>query len=292
MYYILYALLFTISLLPLRVLYFLSDGMYALIYYIIGYRKKVVMHNLNITFPEKSEKEKIRIAKNFYHKFIDSMIETIKLLSASDAFFEKRFTGDWDMINKYYESGRTVQLHLGHTFNWEWGIMSLSKNVKFPLLIVYMPIANKALNRLFYKIRSQKGAHMLSALNMAKDLMPYRRTNNCLGFVADQNPGYALHHAKWFYFFKKKTPFTIGPAKNAIRNNSIVLFSLIERQKRGYYNMTFELTEENPINTNEIELTKKFITYLEKVISNNPEMYLWTHRRWKHEWKEEYGFEE
>jgi len=70
------------------------------------------------------------------------------------------------------------------------------------------------------------------------------------------------------------------------------LFSFIERQKRGYYNMTFELTEENPINTNEIELTKKFITYLEKVISNNPEMYLWTHRRWKHEWKEEYGFEE
>lgn len=292
MYYFLYALLYTISLLPLRVLYFLSDGVYVLVYYIIGYRKEVVIHNLNIAFPEKGKNEKIRIAKNFYHKFIDSMIETLKLLSASDAFFEKRFKGNWELVNKYYDQGRKVQLHLGHNFNWEWANVSFSKHVKYPFLGVYMPIANKALNRLFLKLRSRSGTILLSATNMSQEFSPYRNTQYCLGLVADQSPGYAMNKAKWFYFFNKKTAFTVSPAKNAVRNNTVVAFAFITRPKRGYYEIKFELAEEHPQNTNEIELTRRFVRYLEKVIIDNPDMWLWTHRRWKHEWKEGYGFED
>jgi Kdo2-lipid IVA lauroyltransferase/acyltransferase len=285
MYYILYSFLYLISLLPLRVLYFISDGIYFLIYYIIGYRKKVVLNNIVIAFPEKTEKERIRIAKNFYHKFIDSLIETLKLLSASDSFFKKRFTADWNLIDRYYDQNKAVQIHLGHNFNWEWGNVVIAKMLRYPILAVYMPLSNKIFNRLFLKIRSRSGSHLLSALNMSNDFLPFRGQKYCLGLVADQSPG-KLFKAKWFDFFGRKTAFTIGPAKNAIRNDTVVLFVFVERLKRGYYNMNISVAEEHPGQSNEDELTLKFVKYLEYVIRKNPDMWLWSHRRWKHEWKE------
>ena len=38
----------------MSILYIISDGIYLVVYYLIGYRKKVVMQNLEIAFPEKS----------------------------------------------------------------------------------------------------------------------------------------------------------------------------------------------------------------------------------------------
>lgn len=291
MYYLIYPFLYLVSLLPLRVLYFLSDGLYLVFYYLIGYRKTVVFNNLDIAFPEKTESEKIRIAKNFYHNFIDSFVETLKMLSAPQSFFEKRITGNWEVVNRHFESGRSVQLHMGHFFNWEWLNPILPLKLKYLQLVVYMPISNQALNRLFLKIRSRFGVLMISAHNMVKEFIPYRKTQYCMGLVADQNPGTFFHKARWFWFFGRQTAFTIGPGKNAVRNNTLVFFISTKKTRRGYYNVNIELIEEFPKEKDENELTKKFIHYLETYIKKNPEMWLWTHRRWKHEWQEGKGYE-
>ena len=147
MYYIVYALLYLLSLLPMRALYILADGIYILIYYVLGYRKKVVMSNLLIAFPEKTEAERIKIAKQFYLNFIDSLIETIKLMSASEKFLQKRFTANVDVINELYKTGKACQLHLGHTFNWEWGQLVLRPLTPYKLMVVYMPISNKIFDK-------------------------------------------------------------------------------------------------------------------------------------------------
>jgi KDO2-lipid IV(A) lauroyltransferase len=288
MYYIIYFFLYLFSLLPLRALYLISDFCYFIVYYVAGYRKKVVMQNLIIAFPDKTLKERTRIAKNFYHKFIDSMIETIKLLSAPDSFFEKHFTGNWEVVEKYYLEGRSVQLHMGHNFNWEWGNVTTVKHLSYKFLGVYMPLGNKTFDRLFKKIRSRSGTVLLSAHKMSAEFLPHRNTQYCLGLVADQSPG-NVQKARWFNFFNRPTAFTMGPAKNAIKNNTVVIFAFISRPKRSYYNVTFSLAEAFPKPGEEIELTQKFVQYLEAVIKENPDMWLWSHRRWKHEWKEEYG---
>ncbi|MBO9619794.1 MAG: lysophospholipid acyltransferase family protein [Niabella sp.] len=286
MYYIVYGFLYICSLLPLRVLYLLSDFFYTIVYYVIGYRKKVVLDNLAIAFPEKTIEERTRIAKNFYHKFIDSLVETVKVLSASDSFFEKRFTGNWELINQYYDQQRSVQLHLGHTFNWEWGNVQVVRKIRHRFLGVYIPISNTPLNRVFKKLRSRSGAVLLDAERMTREFMPYRRSMYCLGLIADQSPG-RVDKAKWFYFFDRKTAFTVGPAKSAITNNAVVLFAAIERVKRGYYHVTFSLAEENPkANSTENALTSQFVHFLEATIRKHPDMWLWSHRRWKHGWKE------
>ena len=288
MYYVVYGLLWLVSLLPLRILYILSDCIYGIVYYIIKYRRDVVMQNLEIAFPDKTLEEKKRIAKKFYRNLIDTFIETIKMISASEKFILKRFVGNWDVINSLKETGRPVQLHLGHNFNWEWGNAAGGRAIHIPFLVVYMPITNKPLDRLFIRLRARYGTKLLRATKMAEDFLPYRNTQYALGLAADQNPGVPAN-AWWFYFFGKPTPFVKGPAKNAIANNAAVIFCFIHKPRRGYYEGVFTLEELKPDHLTEAELTSRFVKYLEGVIRQYPDMWLWSHRRWKWEWKEEYG---
>jgi KDO2-lipid IV(A) lauroyltransferase len=288
MYYILYGFLWLISLLPFPVLYLLSDGIYSLVFYVFKYRRDVVFKNLQLAFPEKSEKERRQIAKKFYHNLIDTFIETIKMLSSSSTSIDKRVTANWEVLQKAELSGKSIQVHLGHNFNWEWGNEIAATKTHLPLIAVYMPISNKAVDRLFYKLRSRSGNIMVRANHMKEDFLPYRGKKYILGLAADQNPSWPPS-ALWFNFFGRPTPFLRGPAKNAIANDTIVIFAYIHKIKRGYYNGVLTLAEPDPQKTNEIELTGRFVRYLEEVIRQYPEMWLWSHRRFRHEWKPEYG---
>jgi len=285
MYYIVYGFFWLLSLLPLRVLYFFSDCIYLLVFYVLKYRRDVVMYNLDIAFPEKPTKEKIAIAKQFYHNFLDTFIETIKMFSASKKFYNKRVKANWEVINRFADTGRNIQVHLGHNFNWEWANAAGAQNFTLPFVGVYMPISNKIFDRIFYKLRSSTGTRLVRATHMREDFLPYRKLQYILGLAADQNPG-DPGGAWWFHFFGRPTCFVKGPAKNAILNNTVVVFAFIHKPRRGYYNVVLSLAEESAGEKKEQELTGKFVKYLEEVIRQYPDMWLWSHRRWKWEWKE------
>ncbi|MFI5132835.1 MAG: lysophospholipid acyltransferase family protein [Chitinophagales bacterium] len=288
MYYVVYGFFWLLSLLPFRVLYFLSDAIYGLVFYIIKYRRDVVSDNLKHAFPEKTEKERKRIAKKVYHNFIDTFMETIKMLSVSKKTMSKRFACNWEVINQYKSTGRSIQVHAGHNFNWEWCNGSCPIHFELPFLAVYMPLTNKTFERVFYKLRSRFGSILLRATHMREDFLPYRDKQYALVLAADQNPG-SPTSGWWYNFFGRPAPFVKGPAKGAITNNTVVVFAFIHKIRRGYYQSVFSVATENPSEFTEQELTKKFVDYLEDVIKTYPDMWLWTHRRWKHKWKEEYG---
>lgn len=288
MYYLIYGFLFLVSLLPLRVLYLFSDLLYGFIFYVLKYRRDVAIQNLAIAFPEKTEKERLLIAKKFYRNMVDTLVETIKMLSVSREFIQKRFTGNWKIINAIYDSGRSVQLHIGHNFNWEWGNAVITKNIRYPFLGVYMPLGSKLFDRLMYNLRSRSDTILIKATNMQKEFLKYKDTQYLLGLAADQNPGSPLN-SWWINFFGKPTAFITGPEKGAKVNDAVVVFAYIKKPKRGYYEIVFTMAEENPKQTEEGELTLRFVRYLEDVIRQNPDTWLWSHHRWKWEWKEEYG---
>jgi KDO2-lipid IV(A) lauroyltransferase len=288
MYYVVYGFLWLISLLPLGVLYLLSDAVYGLLYYIVGYRKEIVMQNLTRVFPEKTEAEKKKIAKKFYRNLTDTFIETIKMISASEKYILKRFDCNWDVVNRAAAGGRTLQMHIGHNFNWEWGNAIAAKRFVLPVVVVYMPIENKIFERLFRNLRSRWGSSLVKATNMREEFLPYRNKQVLLGLVADQNPGNPAS-AWWFDFFGHPTPFVKGPGKGAVVNNASVIFGFIHKKKRGHYEGILHLAVENPNEITEEEMTRRFVRYLEQVIRDHPDMWLWSHRRWKHQWKEEYG---
>jgi Kdo2-lipid IVA lauroyltransferase/acyltransferase len=291
MYRLLHAFLYVLSLLPMGVLFFLGDGIYVLLYYVFGYRKQVVMQNLQIAFPEKTEAERTIIAKKFYHNFIDTFLETIKLVTAGEAFLKKRVHGNWDMVNEIARrNGKAAQVHLGHTFNWEWANQAAAHSLLYKFLVVYMPIKAKAVDRLFYFLREKGGTGLIPASPpraFITGMGKYRGVQYLLALAADQSPADPAK-AYWLNFFGRPTAFVTGPEKGARLNNLPVFFCSIRKTRRGYYDVEFSFIEENPASTPEGELTVRFARYLEDIIRKYPDMWLWSHRRWKRAWKEEY----
>ena len=288
MYRVVFGLFYLFSLLPSRILYLFSDFAYFLIYYVIGYRKDIVLNNLAIAFPEKTQQERVKIAKKFYRNFTDNFIEVIKLISASESFIKKRFTGDFSILKKLHDEGRRVQLHLGHNFNWEVANLGMTLRTPYSLLTVYMPITSKIIDRLFIYIRKRTGAKLLPATEMRNSMVPYRNKVYMLALVADQNPSNPKR-AHWFNFFGRPTPFLIGPEKGAKGVNAAVVFIYFTKKKRGFYEAHFKLVTEDPANVPETQLTKEYVAFLEETIRQNPDMWLWSHRRWIWDWKPEYG---
>jgi KDO2-lipid IV(A) lauroyltransferase len=248
------------------------------------------MQNISTAFPDKTPEERRKIAKQFYRNFIDSFIETIKMLSASDAFLQKRITGNWELLNHFHSSVQAVNVHMGHTFNWEWGNYMASKQFLYKFIVVYMPVKNKALDRLFIKIRLRGGGVVVPATPAKayiSSFYPHRNTQYVLALVADQSPGDASR-AYWLNFFGKPTAFITGPEKGARAKSLPVFFCHISKPKRGYYHIIFSLAEKNPETLKEGELTVRFARFLEETITRFPDMWLWSHRRWKLQWKDEY----
>jgi KDO2-lipid IV(A) lauroyltransferase len=291
MYHIVYGLLYAISLLPLRVLYLFSDFAYDIVYGMLGYRKKVVLQNLSIAFPHKTERERLQIAKEFYHNFTDTLIETIKFISADRAFFEKHFSADFSLIHDVYKLGKPVQFHVGHNFNWELVNLAVPPHLPELPVGVYMPLKNKTFNQLFIKIRSRFGTKLVAATRMRQEMMPYRGKQYILGLIADQSPPNP-EKSYWVPFFGRPTAFLKAPEAAARRNGLPVFFAHFVKVKRGYYTGHVHLATTDASTLPEGALTKIYAQYLEKIMSENPSTWLWSHRRWKLQWKEEYDMVE
>jgi len=287
MYYLIFGFLYLFSLLPWRALYFLSDCSYGLLYYVIGYRRQVVMSNLTIAFPEKTQQERIKIAKEFYHNFLDTFIETIKFLSLSDKEFSKRLTGNFELLSELYSTGKNVQLQSGHFFNWEYMNWGLSRSSPYPLIGVYAPVSNKIFDKIIFKMRSRYNAILVSVYEFKNKFHQLAKGRYALALIADQNPGIS-EKSYWLPFFGKLTGFVTGPEKSAQINNTAVVLAHFYKVKRGYYHVNFELLTTEPRQFARGELTKKYVSYLEDCIRKKPANYLWSHRRWKHEFKEEF----
>ncbi len=280
MHHLLYGIFYLLSLLPMPVLYLFSEVAFFFVYRVMQYRQEVVLKNLEIAFPEKTIHEKKLIAKKFYRNFTDQFIETIKLFSASKGFIRKHFNGDFSLINELNEKHHRVQLHSGHFFNWEYANLGIPLHLQQKLLTVYMPLTNKTFENIFKKMRSRTGAVLLPATTVSKAIIPQRNTRGVLALVADQSPG-DPRNARWFPFFSKPAPFLKAPETGARRGNIPVVFCHFSKVKRGYYKIHFALGSENPAALTEGELTKKYADYLMDAIRNQPESYLWSHRRWK-----------
>lgn len=287
MYYLVLGLLYLFSFLPLWVIYRISDFISFLLHYVLGYRRKVLMKNLTIAFPEKTEKEKMAIIRKFYSNFTDTFLEAIKLLSMRQSSLKKRIQFDPTIFNELFATGKSCQVHLGHNFNWEWANVRVTRELAYPFLVVYMPIGNKLIDRLFKYFREKTGSVLLPATDMKNAMIPFRNKQYMLALVADQNPGNPAR-GYWVKFFGRWTPFVTGPEKGARANNLPVVFARFYKPKRGYYVIESKLATMNPGELKEGELTLQYVRYLEEVIKKQPEVYLWSHNRWKWEFKEEY----
>jgi len=280
MYYLLLIVLYPLSLLPLRVLYILSDLLYVVAYYITDYRKPVVWDNLKHAFPEKTDAELRKIRKAYYHSFCDQWIETLKLLSISKEQLNKRIIGNWEVFAELDKEGLNSYAMLGHTFNWEWACVATQYNCKQQFAGVFMPTEQKGFDRLLSQVRTRGGGWLIS-MKAKKAFQRLQGVRYIVGLIADQNPS-NMNGTLWAEFMHREAPFFKGPEQLARRNKAAVVFAGIKKIRRGYYEVNLELvTKDASIYTDSV-ITQDYIAFMEKQIREQPENWMWTHKRWKY----------
>lgn len=273
-----------LSLLPLRVLYFISDTLlFPLVYFIVRYRKNIVFENLKNAFPEKSEYEIKKIAFNFYRYFCQIIVETLKLLNISEKEYKKRIRfKNPEILNQLYEKGYNIIAITGHYGNWEW-LSGVSDATPYQNMSLYKPLSNKYYDKIINRIRTRFGAHLVPIKETMRRMIHYQqqgtRVLSC--FISDQTP-IRSHIQYWTKFLNQDTPMYLGPEKLAKAFNQAVVFLKIIPVKRGYYEIEIVKLFENVENIKEYEITEAHVRELEQLVQQQPEYWLWTHRRWKH----------
>lgn len=282
------------SLLPLKVLYLLSDFLCFLAYRVIRYRRRIVRDNIAKSFPQKSEQEIIKIEKDFYAFFCDYLVETIKLCTISDKQLKRRmkFIGVEEMVNEMKRENKLFSfIYLAHYGNWEW-ISSLSARIhEVDNNIVgghiYHPLRNKTINKLFLKLRSRFEGTNIPMKGTLRFILRQRQLHKptIIGFIADQSPKWnCIHH--WTNFMNRITPVFTGTEKIAKQVDAQIYFADVRRVKRGYYECTLTRMTDNISSFADYEITDKYFKMLEQMISNQTFLWLWSHNRWKRTYEE------
>jgi len=284
LYYIIQAVWYVFSLLPMRVHYVISDLMFWLLYKLVGYRRNVVRKNLTESFPEKSEEELRRIERGFYHFFCDYLVETVKLMTISREEMKRRVVFKHaELVDEIMGSGQSIALYLGHYCNWEWvSSIPLWVNPNAWCGQVYHPLENKDFDKLFLKIRERMGANCIAMQDTLREVVKHKRENQpiIIGYISDQVPYWTnIHH--WVNFLHHDTPVLTGTERIVHRMGHAVLYLDIQRVRRGYYEAEFKLVTRDSQKMKDFELTDIYFEMLEKSIRRSPEFWLWSHNRWK-----------
>jgi KDO2-lipid IV(A) lauroyltransferase len=283
-FYIALPFLYLVSILPYWLFYGLSDVFFFLLYYVIGYRKKIVLQNLRNSFPEKNEKELLKIRRKFYRYFCDLFLETFQTLTMSRNFSLKHCgmsEGTKNLFDDYYARKKNVIIVMGHYGNWEWAGNTFSILFKQQLYVIYHPLANRYFNGLIIRMRTRFGTKLIRMRDTYKDMVNNKNIISATAFIADQTP--SPESAYWTTFLNQDTPIFRGTEKIAKKLNYPVVYVSVRKKKRGYYEVSAETLFEDPASTADDEISEAHTRRLEAEIRQQPEIWLWSHRRWKHE---------
>lgn len=282
-FYIALPFFYILSVLPEPILYGVSDTIYFILYKVLGYRKKVVFSNLRNAFPNKSEAEINSIAEKFYHNLCDIFLEILQTLTISKERALKKVylkPESVEMINSFAKNKQSIILVLGHFGNWEWGGNCLAQQFAGTPYIIYHQLSNPYFDQFMLKLRTRFGCKLVEMKQVYKQMLANKNKVTATAFIADQTP--STENAYWTIFLNQPTAVFKGTEVLSKKFNYPVIYISVKRPQRGVYEATTEILTLNPKMTIEGEISEMHTKSLEKDIFACPELWLWSHRRWKH----------
>lgn len=273
-----FAPFYLISLLPFWIIFRLAKFAYLILFYFVGYRKKIVYQNLKNSFPNKSKEDINQEVKKFYNHFCEIFIESVKLLTISEKQIKQRYSfKNISLLEKFYSEGKSVILYSAHFGNWEW-MASLQLHTKYQMYSFYQRQSNKYFNDFMIQIRERFGNICVESKSGFKVLLKNSKDKKLTitYVIGDQSPmsNSSMH---WTNFLNQETAFLVGSDKMAKKCNQQLLYPHITQKKKGYYELEFKIISMS----SEIEPIEIYANLLEKNIQEQPELWLWSHRRWK-----------
>lgn len=282
--YLLFFLLYPLSLLPLSVLYGIMHLFYWIISKIVHYRSSVIDTNLKKSFPEISENELQQIKKAYYKHLTELAAEMIKMLTIGRKQFNKRYyCNNPELVNQFYDEGKSVILMSGHYNNWEWMVLGINTLFKHSAVGVGAPNSNKVFEKLVNNARTRWGTDVVFANHIRQEFE--RRENDKIlttyMMLSDQSPANPKK-SHLTTFLNQPSYMIYGPEYFAQKYNYPVIYYQVTKEKKGYYRIDLTLITANPTLLPQGEITECYVKLLEKSIRSAPQFWLWSHKRWKH----------
>jgi KDO2-lipid IV(A) lauroyltransferase len=287
---LIYPFIWVISILPHRLFYGFSDIAFFFVYHVFGYRRKVVQNNLNLVFPNKPKEEINRIEKEFYKHLCDSFLEMIKTMNLSKKAVAKKYRVVNPEVLLEIEKERSIIILCAHYANWEWNV-SINNYVNSKGYAVYQQVNNSYFDKFIRQTRARWNTTLITQGQTAKTVIHNFRNNvrATYGMVSDQSPqAHRAHY--WANFMGIKVPIFNGGEALARKTGLATVFLKVSKVKRGHYKAELIPIALNGKETEEHEITNKFLQLTEAQIQEKPEHYLWTHKRWKHRNKKPAAF--
>jgi len=276
-----YCVVYPLSLLPLWILYGLSDLVFLLFMSILPYRKKVVQINIENSFPDLSPRDQAVLVRGFYRHFSDLLIESIKNLSISKEELLRRMKVlNPEVLQELEKKGKSVLFVSGHLNNWEWFITSQALLVPFDSYGIGMPLSNGFWDKKLTERRQRFGLKVVNAKNY-KEMFQQEKAVSVL-VLTDQAPADA-RKSYWMEFLQQPTPILFGVEQMANEFDLSVVHFTMKKIKRGQYSVEFQVLTEDPKSLSYGVLTEKHVKLLEESIIDQPCNWLWSHKRWKRE---------
>ena len=276
-----YLLILPISLLPYPLLYLLSDIIFLIMYRVIGYRKEVVFTNLRNSFPNKSKQELKKIISDFYRHLCDIIMESVKGFTISEKQLRKRLIiKNPEFSNYFADKGQSIIFVGGHYNNWEICAQAFAMYSNHKCIGIYKPLSNAFINDKIYTSRSKYGMHLIS-MKQTKKSFEDGDEPKAIVFGSDQNPANPKK-AHWVQFLNQDTGVLFGVERYAKEYDWPVVFVSISKVKRGHYEVEYSLITDSPTEQPHGKITEDFTKRLEQDIINQPQYWLWSHKRWKH----------
>ncbi|WP_010231359.1 lysophospholipid acyltransferase family protein [Gillisia marina] len=283
-FWLVYPFLWIISKFPFWLFYKVSDLIFFIVYYLVGYRRKTVIKNLKLALPNKSETEYRKISKGSFKHMCDMFLEMVKSISIPNNELKRRYTfSNISEIQRIRELNKSIILICGHYASYEWINALQLYGLDYRGYGIYKKVQNPHFDKMAKDIRQRFDGELITS-SQATATIKNNQQKGILGvyaIVADQSP--KLGRAKtWTKFMGTTVPIFMGSEKLAKNLDMAVLYLHVEKKARGFYEATFVPITDNAAEEPDFKITNTFLTELEKQIKEKPEYYLWTHKRWKH----------
>jgi KDO2-lipid IV(A) lauroyltransferase len=276
-----YGFIVPFSSLPFSVLYLISDGIFFLLYRVVKYRRRVVTDNLRRSFPSLSEAERKSIEKKFFRHFCDLLVESLKMFTISDEEAKKRVKYErTDIPDSYFDAGKSILIAMGHYGNWEMVAVTFDQAIKHQTVAIYKPLTNAYFDKKMLDSRQKYGLRMMHNRKVKEGFEAQKNELTATVLLIDQAPS---PHSKpyWIEFLGQETGVLTGTEKYAIDYDYPVIYMHVSKPKRGHYVVSFEKVCDAPRTTRPTEITVLATKILEREIRKQPEIWLWSHKRWK-----------
>lgn len=270
------------SMIPMPVLFLFAELITVVVHYVIGYRKKVIVKNLENSFPQCSQQEIKQITRKYYRHLSAMIIENICLRFITKNQIKKRvIIENPELFEQLKAKNKNIILITGHFGNWEY-IAPLPRLMGYKGAAVYKKLSSKAFDKLYYDIRNRLGSQPIEMKESLRKLHALHNAKEpfALTMVADQAPpNRDSNH--WMAFLNQDTAIFEGSERFAVKFDMAVVYLETMRIKNGIHKIIPTLITDNPKATHKHFISEKFFELLEESIKKQPHFWLWSHKRWK-----------